>query len=158
MTVQEAFNNFIHSKLLDGCSEITITDKMEGKGKVTYFYEGQDVGSAEVSLTPEYVKEQTGYDITPQITKNGSAQDDTPEEKAGLSLPVKILTGVGAVLAVSAVVFCAAVRYRLAKKRKRRRALARRRRKERSVRRSAESSRRYARARDPHPSARKRRR
>ena len=26
MTVQEAFNNFIHSKLLDGCSEITIKD------------------------------------------------------------------------------------------------------------------------------------
>ena len=35
-------------------SEITITDKKEGTGKVTYFYEGQDVGSADVVLTPEY--------------------------------------------------------------------------------------------------------
>ena len=54
-------------------SEITITDKKEGTGKVTYFYEGQDVGSADVVLTPEYVKEQTGYDITPHRSGCGGA-------------------------------------------------------------------------------------
>ena len=169
-------------------SEITITDKMEGTGKVTYFYEGQNVGSAEVSLTPEYVKEQTGYDITPQITKKGSAQADTPKEEAGLSLPVKILIGAGAALVVLAAIFCAVVRYMLVKKRRRRLALARRRRKgrsvntgepvrryshsgspyraatsrgsdrRRSVRRSAESPSRYARGAVSHPSVRKRRR
>ena len=169
-------------------SEITITDKMEGTGKVTYFYEGQNVGSAEVTLTPEYVKEQTGYDITPQITKKGSAQADTPKEEAGLSLPVKILIGAGAALVALAVIFCAVVRYMLVKKRRRRLALARRRRKgrsvntgepvrryshsgspyrtatsrgsdrRRSVRRSAESPSRYARGAVSHPSVRKRRR
>ena len=109
-------------------SEITITDKKEGAGKVTYFYEGQNVGSAEVSLTPEYVKEQTGYDITPQITKKGSAQADTPKEEAGLSLPVKILIGAGAAVVVLFLIFCAVVRYILIKKRRRRMAMARRRR------------------------------
>ncbi len=139
-------------------SEITITDKMEGTGKVTYFYEGQNVGSAEVTLTPEYVKEQTGYDITPQITKKGGVQADTPKEEAGLSLPVKILIGAGAALVVLAVIFCAVVRYMLVKKRRRRLALARRRRKGRPVRRSAESPSRYARGAASHPSVRKRRR
>ena len=109
-------------------SEITITDKKEGTGKVTYFYEGQDVGSADVVLTPEYVKEQTGYDITPQITKKGSAQADTPKEEAGLSLPVKILIGAGAAVVVLFLIFCAVVRYILVKKRRRRMAMARRRR------------------------------
>ena len=109
-------------------SEITITDKKEGTGKVTYFYEGQDVGSADVVLTPEYVKEQTGYDITPRITKKGSAQADTPKEEAGLSLPVKILIGAGAAVVVLFLIFCAVVRYILVKKRRRRMAMARRRR------------------------------
>lgn len=169
-------------------SEITITDKMEGTGKVTYFYEGQNVGSAEVSLTPEYVKEQTGYDITPQITKKGGVQADTPKEEAGLSLPVKILIGAGAAVVVLFLIFCAVVRYILVKKRRRRMAMARRRRKgrsvntgepvrryshsgspyrtatsrgsdrRRSVRRSAESPSRYARGAVSHPSVRKRRR
>ena len=109
-------------------SEITITDKKEGTGKVTYFYEGQDVGSADVVLTPEYVKEQTGYDITPRITEKGSAQADTPKEEAGLSLPVKILIGAGAAVVVLFLIFCAVVRYILVKKRRRRMAMARRRR------------------------------
>lgn len=169
-------------------SEITITDKMEGTGKVTYFYEGQNVGSAEVTLTPEYVKEQTGYDITPQITKKGGVQADTPKEEAGLSLPVKILIGAGAAVVVLFLIFCAVVRYILVKKRRRRMAMARRRRKgrsvntgepvrryshsgspyrtatsrgsdrRRSVRRSAESPSRYARGAASHPSVRKRRR
>ena len=169
-------------------SEITITDKMEGTGKVTYFYEGQNVGSAEVTLTPEYVKEQTGYDITPQITKKGGVQADTPKEEAGLSLPVKILIGAGAAVVVLFLIFCAVVRYILIKKRRRRMAMARRRRKgrsvntgepvrryshsgspyrtatsrgsdrRRSVRRSAESPSRYARGAASHPSVRKRRR
>lgn len=108
-------------------SEITITDKTEGRGKVTYFYEGQNVGSAEVILTPEYVKEQTGYDVAPQIAKKDSGQEETLGEKEGLSLPVKLLIGVGVTIAALAVLFYAAVRYTLVKKRKRRAARARRR-------------------------------
>lgn len=127
-------------------SEITITDKKEGTGKVTYFYEGQNVGSADVVLTSEYVKEQTGYDITPHITKKNGAQAETSEDKAGLPLPVKILTGVGAAVVMLFLTFCAWVRHIRIKRRKRRMAMARRRR------------RRHAMGVDPYPSRRRRRR
>lgn len=130
-------------------SEITITDKKEGTGKVTYFYEGQDVGSADVVLTPEYVKEQTGYDITPRITEKGSALAGGSEDGTGLPLPVKILIGTGAAAAVLFLAFCAWVRYLYIKKKKRRMAMARRRRRRYA---------RYAMERDPHPSRRRRRR
>lgn len=129
--------------------EITITDKKEGTGKVTYFYEGQDVGSADVVLTPEYVKEQTGYDITPRITEKGSALAGGSEDGTGLPLPVKILIGTGAAAAVLFLAFCAWVRYLYIKKKKRRMAMARRRRRRYA---------RYAMERDPHPSRRRRRR
>lgn len=130
-------------------SEITITDKKEGTGKVTYFYEGQDVGSADVVLTPEYVKEQTGYDITPRITEKGSALAGGSEDGTGLPLPVKILIGTGAAAAVLFLASCAWVRYLYIKKKKRRMAMARRRRRRYA---------RYAMERDPHPSRRRRRR
>ena len=130
-------------------SEITITDKKEGTGKVTYFYEGQDVGSADVVLTPEYVKEQTGYDITPRITEKGSALAGGSEDGTGLPLPVKILIGTGAAAAVLFLAFCAWVRYLYIKKKKRRMAMARRRRRRYAC---------YAMERDPHPSRRRRRR
>ena len=78
-------------------------------------------------LTPEYVKEQTGYDVAPQIAKKDSGQEETLGEKEGLSLPVKLLIGVGVTIAALAVLFYAAVRYTLVKKRKRRAARARRR-------------------------------
>ena len=110
------------------------------------------MGSAEVSLTPEYVKEQTGYDITPQITKKGSAQADTPKEEAGLSLPVKILIGAGAAVVVLFLIFCAVVRYILVKKRRRRMAMARRRRKGRSVN-TGEPVRRYSHSGSPYRTA-----
>ena len=130
-------------------SEITITDKKEGTGKITYFYEGQDVGSADVVLTPEYVKEQTGYDITPRITEKGSALAGGSEDGTALPLPVKILIGTGAAAAVLFLAFCAWVRYLYIKKKKRRMAMARRRRRRYA---------RYAMERDPHPSRRRRRR
>lgn len=155
-------------------SEITITDKMEGTGKVTYFYEGQNVGSAEVALTPEYVKEQTGYDITPQIAKKDSLPADEPAQvETGLPLVVKILIGLGAAIVVLAVFFCAAVRYALVKKRRRRMAMARRRRNGRTAHKytgnytrrysgtrhpSGARRDRYAAGADPYSSGRKRRR
>lgn len=132
-------------------SEITITDKTQGDGKVTYLYEGQNVGSAEVELTPGYVKEQTGYDLTPQAEEDGSAQGDMKEEEAGLPLLVKILIGMGAAVLALALVFCAMLRYALLKKRRRRIAMAKRRR-------SAAKRRRYAAREDEYQPRRRRRR
>ena len=109
-------------------SEITITDKREAEGKVTYFYKGQDVGSADVTLTSEYVKEETGYDITPQITEKSGAPADGPSgEEAGLPLAAKILIGAGAAVVVLAVIAFAVARCILVRKRRRRMARARRR-------------------------------
>lgn len=111
-------------------SEVTITNEKEAAGKVTYYYQGQNVGSANVTLTAEYVKEQTGYDVTPQITEaeNRNAAEAARKEAAGLSLPVKVLIGVGVAVVLIFIILCAVVRYRLVKRRKQRLARARRRR------------------------------
>ena len=62
------------------------------------------MGSADVTLTSEYVKEETGYDITPQITEKSGAPADGPSgEEAGLPLAAKILIGAGAAVVVLAV-------------------------------------------------------
>lgn len=107
-------------------NEITITDEKDAAGKVTYYYKGQNVGSADVTLTAEYVKEQTGYDSTPHISKNG--QESVPKETSWLSLTVKVLIGVGAALVLAFIILYAVIRYKLAKRRKQRLARARRRR------------------------------
>lgn len=109
-------------------SEVTITNEKEAAGKVTYYYQGQNVGSANVTLTAEYVKEQTGYDITPQITGNDNTAESAQKEAAGLSLPVKVLIGVGVAVVLVFIILCAVVRYKLVKRRKQRLARARRRR------------------------------
>ena len=40
--------------------EITVQDEKNASGRVTFFYKGQNVGSADAVLTPEYVEEATG--------------------------------------------------------------------------------------------------
>lgn len=112
-------------------SEVVITDKKEAAGKVTYYYQGQNVGSADVTLTAEYVKEQTGYDITPQITKNSNTADAAAKETEGLSFTVKVLIGVGVAVVLILIVLFAVIRYQLVKRRKQRMARARRRRQQR---------------------------
>ncbi len=107
-------------------SEITITDEKDAAGKVTYYYKGQNVGSADVTLTAEYVKEQTGYDSALHISKN--EQESVPKEVSWLSLIVKVLTGVGAAIVLAFIILYAVIRYKLAKRRKQRLARARRRR------------------------------
>ena len=109
-------------------SEITITDKQKAEGRVTYFYEGQNVGGADVALTETYIKEQTGYDITPRITQKENTEGSVLTEAAGLPRTVKILIAAGTVLVLMFIILYAAARYRLAKRRKQRMARARRRR------------------------------
>ena len=127
-------------------SEITITDEKDAAGKVTYYYKGQNVGSADVTLTAEYVKEQTGYDSALHISKN--EQESVPKEVSWLSLIVKVLTGVGAAIVLAFIILYAVIRYKLAKRRKQRLARARRRRRNRARMRpeppSRRSSRHYA--------------
>lgn len=127
-------------------NEITITDEKDAAGKVTYYYKGQNVGSADVTLTAEYVKEQTGYDSALHISKN--EQESVPKEASWLSLIVKVLIGVGAAIVLAFIILYAVIRYKLAKRRKQRLARARRRRRNRARMRpeppSRRSSRHYA--------------
>ena len=106
---------------------MTITDEKEAAGKVTYFYQGQNVGSTDVVLTAEYIEAETGYSITPEITgKDGGNAANI--EKEGFPDFVKVLIGVGAGLVLVLIVFCLIVRYQLQKRRRQRMQRAKRRR------------------------------
>ena len=50
--------------------DISVTDEKTAAGRITFYYEGQNVGSADVTLTPEYVEEATGY--TTHLKINGA--------------------------------------------------------------------------------------
>ena len=107
--------------------EIEITDKQSASGKVTYLYKGQNVGSAEVKLTADYIKEETGYNIKPELKTSGEKGADAQEIKKGLTDPVKLLIGVGALIIVLIAALFGLLKYRQIKRRKAR-ALAGRRR------------------------------
>lgn len=109
-------------------AEVTITDKTKAAGTVAYTYQGQNVGSASVTLTEEYIKEKTGYNITPEITGSGAGSDNADGNKEGLSLAAKIVIGITAGVILFFVLVYAYLRYRLAMRRKRRMMRARRRR------------------------------
>lgn len=108
-------------------ASVTVTDEETSTGIVTYTYEGQNVGSAQVQLTAEYL----GKDESAESSQN--ADTETNAQKGGLALPVKILIGIGigvGVLLLLFVSFCCYARYRIKKRRqmrRRRRQQARRR-------------------------------
>lgn len=99
-------------------NEVAITDEKEAAGEVTYYYEGQNVGSAAVTLTPEYVRERTGYDATPQLTGNDNTEEAAQKEAAGLPLPIKVLIGVGVAVLLIFIILYGAAGYQLAKRRR----------------------------------------
>lgn len=111
-------------------AEITITDKTKAAGTVDYTYQGQNVGSAAVTLTEEYVKEETGYNITPEIKGSGADAGAAAGENGEGALPLaaKVVIGITAGVILFFAVVYVYLRYQLAKRRKRRRAQARRRR------------------------------
>ena len=98
-------------------SEVAVTDEEEAVGKVTYYYQGQNVGSADVALTAEYVKEQTAAS---QITGQESAEQTALQEAAGRPLLFRILIGVGAAVVLLIIILCVVIRYQLVKSRKQR--------------------------------------
>lgn len=110
-------------------AKITVTDKTKAAGTVTYTYQGQNVGSAAVKLTEEYVKEETGYSLTPEITGTGTS-DKGQNSKGGLPLAAKIVIGIAAGIILLFVILYVYLRYKLAKRRKMRMERARRRRQE----------------------------
>lgn len=125
--------------------EITVLDEKEGTGKVTYLYQGQNVGSTEVTLTPEYVQSATGYTTRLQINEKSAEFGKDIREDEGIPLWGRILIGAGAAAAVLAVLLILAIlrhkRKKLRIRRRRQQMLAERRRRER--RRTHDRQRRY---------------
>lgn len=74
--------------------EITVTDKKKAAGRATYFYENQNVGSAEVTLTSEYIEDATGYSTRLQVSDTQKGSEDSARETNGFPLWGKILIGV----------------------------------------------------------------
>lgn len=109
-------------------SEITIEDEKEASGKITYYYQGQNVGSADVVLTADYVEEMTGYSEKAEIKALDGSGDAQNGEEGGLPFPVKLLIGVGAAVLVLLAVFLIVLRYQLIKRRRRRLQMMRRKR------------------------------
>lgn len=99
--------------------EITISDERTAAGRITFYYEGQNVGSADVILTPEYVEETTGYTTHLEISDpaGGTAAGET-ESESSLPLPVRIAIGAAAAIAV-AFILMLVLRYRMIKRRRR---------------------------------------
>ena len=103
--------------------EIEITDEQNREGTVTYTYQGQNVGSADVVLAKDYVAEKTGHDYTLQAEKGSQvsgegAQADEP------SAAVKIAAGIGS----AAIVFVILLAVHIWQARRKKRLLRRRRR------------------------------
>lgn len=97
--------------------EIEIKDEKTASGKITFFYKGQNVGSTDVTLTPEYVEEKTGYTSEPVMDKrDGTAVTGKEENKSAL-LPVYITAGAGIAAILLVLVITCILRSRYKKKR-----------------------------------------
>lgn len=108
--------------------QITVADEAEASGRITFYYEGQNVGSTDVTLTPEYVEEATGYTTRMEVSeKPGDGGTEKDEDSgSGIQIP-DWLAPVAITAAIVLAALCALilrVRYIRAK---RRRAIRRRR-------------------------------
>lgn len=74
--------------------EITVLDKKSATGMVTYLYQDQNVGSTEVTLTPEYVESATGYRSRLQVSGAQNTGAEENGENAALPLRNLIIAGV----------------------------------------------------------------
>ena len=85
-------------------------------GKVTYTYEGQEVGVIEVTITDEYYNEIHGI--------KEEVKEENQEKKAGLPFIVKLILGILAVIVIGFIALIGFVYYKrkqLEKKRRLRR-------------------------------------
>ena len=121
--------------------EITVEDEKEASGRITFFYKGQNVGSADVALTPEYVEEATGYTTRLELSSPGTEPDadilaDTQD--SFLPFPVTMIAWIAAAAAVVLIFFIIVITFVRRKRkamRKKRRMMVRRKRQQMQMRR-----------------------
>ena len=93
--------------------EIEITDEQNHTGTVTYTYQGQNVGSADVVLTREYVSGETQANgETVQVNENSAETDSFP-------FIAKLIIGVVAAVVLLFLVLFAVLKYRQIQRRRR---------------------------------------
>ena len=90
----------------------------------TYFYQNQNVGSTDVTLTPEYIESATGYTTRLQISGASEAGDDV-RENGGIPMWGKVLLCAGAACVILAVILTL-ILVRIRRRRKQRRMRRRR--------------------------------
>lgn len=123
-------------------SKITIDDEEETAGTVTYYYEGQNVGSADVVLTDEYVSGVTGKSIS-------SAQEESTDEKGAEEGGIASVIKTALIAAAAIIIILAAamiyLRYCIVRRRRQRREMMARRRRRQAAERAARYEEYYAR-------------
>ena len=108
--------------------EVTVEDEKEASGRITFFYKEQNVGSADVVLTPEYVEEATGYTTRLELSgPNNTEETDTQENFfAFLPMPALIMLCIVVAAVIVALFFLiVVVALRRKKARKKHRMMAR---------------------------------
>ena len=93
--------------------------------RVTFFYKGQNVGSADVVLTPEYVEEATGYTTRlelsgPGASTEGKAQNILQQMAAPTKICIAAVAAAVVILLILAVAITVRARKNAQKKRRRR--------------------------------------
>lgn len=111
--------------------EITVQDEREATGRVTFYYQGQNVGAADVTLTPEYIEKTTGYStkLRPSDGEAGIDGTEAGGEAEKFSLPVPQTAAAGALILMAAglVIYGTVSRCTAASVRRKRRKVTKRR-------------------------------
>ena len=83
--------------------KITVQDEREASGRVTFYYQGQNVGSADVTLTPEYIEAATGYStrLRPAGGEEGTGGAAAEEKTVDVSVPVPLAAAAGILILVA---------------------------------------------------------
>lgn len=96
--------------------EYKVEDGLSGRGTVTYTYEGQNLGTADVVLTKDYITNLS------KSAESASAEKKDGDEAPGLPLLVKIIFGAAAAVVILFVLLIVFLKYRQMQRRKLRRA------------------------------------
>lgn len=102
--------------------EIVQDETQPSAGTITFTYNGQNVGSAPVTLSESYLEKLAGEDENTGEAPAGGTDADTGKDSQTLPFPVMLLAGVAAVIVILAVaVTLMRMKMRLDRQRKKRR-------------------------------------
>lgn len=102
--------------------DITQDETQPSSGTIVFTYNGQNVGSAPVTLSESYLAKIAGEDESTDGISEGKREADIEGDSEGLPLPVKLLAGAAAVIVIlMAAAAALRLKIRLDRQRKKRR-------------------------------------